>query len=697
MTGSFIHRAVAALLAALFVLAGSAVSATAEAAAPEPDLELRVQLNPLARRFRAQAELLPGSAEFHFVLHESLSVTVATADGEAVMLTAAGRDGPLRSWRVRMPPGAEKLKLEYEGVLPLLDAGLDHRGVLRSLPPMASAAGSFLPAGGAWYPQPAALFTYRVEIAVPADQRALVPGRLVAEHVPPNGVGPYRARFEFMQPADGIDLMAGPWVVRERMVDRADGEPLRLRTYFPYDLEAMPGLADAYLDDTRRYLERYAAQIGPYPFAGFSIVASPLPTGFGMPTLTYLGSAVIKLPFIRATSLGHEVLHNWWGNGVYVDYAQGNWSEGLTTFMADYAYKEEISPAAAREMRLGWLRDFAAMAPGTGRALSAFRSRTHGAEAAVGYGKSAMLFVMLRDTIGEDAFAKGIRTFWEANRFRRASWSDLRLAFEQAAGTGLHDFFDQWLNRVGGPDLSIVAARATAKNDSAGLRLTVQQSTPEYALRVPIELVFDTHAETRWVNVDRAQTQVRLDVSRLPQGVRLDPDLRLWRALGPDQLPPILRRWIIARSPRLAHASASASEEVRAASTALARRLFEDRPKITPLDALNTGSTPLLLAGLHDDVDVALARAGLPPRPEALSGKGSAQAWTVNQDTGAPLAVVSANSAEALHALLRPLPHYGGQSWIVFEGSRAVSRGVWPASAPLIVVDTVPARAARNK
>ena len=59
---------------------------------------------------------------------------------------------------------------------------------------------------------------------------------------------------------------------------------------------------------------------------------------------------MLRLPFIRASSLGHEVLHNWWGNGVLVDYARGNWSEGLTTFMADYAYKSEESAAAAREM-----------------------------------------------------------------------------------------------------------------------------------------------------------------------------------------------------------------------------------------------------------------------------------------------------------------------------------------------------------
>ena len=44
-----------------------------------------------------------------------------------------------------------------------------------------------------------------------------------------------------------------------------------------------------------------------------------------MASLTLLGPRVIRLPFIFKSSYPHEILHNWWGNGVYVDYASGNW------------------------------------------------------------------------------------------------------------------------------------------------------------------------------------------------------------------------------------------------------------------------------------------------------------------------------------------------------------------------------------
>jgi hypothetical protein len=65
--------------------------------------------------------------------------------------------------------------------------------------------------------------------------------------------------------------------------------------------------------------------------------------GFGFPSYTLIGGTVLRLPFIIHTSLGHEIAHCWWGNGVLVDDDGGNWSETLTTYVADYLYQEKKS------------------------------------------------------------------------------------------------------------------------------------------------------------------------------------------------------------------------------------------------------------------------------------------------------------------------------------------------------------------
>lgn len=659
-----------------------------------PAVDLAVTLDPGTRRLEVVAELPVAGRSFAFELHESLTVSQATAAGRVIGLADAvdrrGDEsrGPTRLWRLVLPAGSERLRIAYAGTLPATELHRDHRQVLRGLPPMAAPEGSLLPAGSAWYPQPpAALFDYRVRLSLPGEQRALVAGRLLSERLPTRAGDRYEAEFEFPQGTDGIDLMAGPWRVRERLVARARAPALRLRTYFPAELDAEPGLAEGYLADSERYIARYSSLIGAYPYDAFSIVASPLPTGFGMPTLTYLGVDVLRLPFIRATSLGHEILHNWWGNGVHADARSGNWSEGLTTFLADYAYSEERSAAAARDMRLAWLRDAAALPASEQPALRDFRSRRHGAEAAVGYGKGAMLFLMLRDRIGEAAFREGLRDFWQAQRFRRADWDDLRRAFERASGHDLRPFFAQWLNSRQLPEVAVVDAVVSRSAVGHRLRLTLRQANPPQALRVPVDIAAGERRVLRWVELDGARTTVDLDLDFRPRQLRLDPDARIWRRLDVAEQPPILRRWLGALKPRWTVVGGDA--EFRKAAEIVVSRFFE-RPA-TPFPGADLKSVladggMAMLIGTPTEVDAALTAFGLPKQSEALGmngGRGSARVWTSERG---PLLAVVADDAAALRALARPLPHYGGQSWLVFDGGRAVERGLWPAQAPVVGV-----------
>jgi aminopeptidase N len=457
---------------------------------------------------------------------------------------------------------------------------------------------------------------------------------------------------------------------------------LRLRTYFPADLDAEPGLAEGYLADSERYIARYSSLIGAYPYDAFSIVASPLPTGFGMPTLTYLGVDVLRLPFIRATSLGHEILHNWWGNGVYVDARSGNWSEGLTTFLADYAYSEERSAAAARDMRLAWLRDAAALPASEQPALRDFRSRQHGAEAAVGYGKAAMLFLMLRDRIGEAAFRQGLRDFWQAQRFRQASWDDLRRAFERSSGADLRAFFAQWLSSRQLPEVAVVDAVVSTHAAGHRLRLTLRQARA--AARPALAGRNRCRRATRRALgrvTDEARAVVDLDFDFRPEQLRLDPEARIWRRLevvNAAHPAPLDRRAEAAldRSsaamPRFARRPGSSSSVFRAAG---------DAAWLSDLKAALAADESVMLIGTPTEVDAALRPAVC--RSRRKPGKKRRARLGAGVDGRArPLLAVVASDAAALRALARPLPHYGGQSWLVFDGGRVSERGLWPAPVP---------------
>lgn len=564
------------------------------AVAALPQLELAVRLDPARRAFEAQAMLADREPITVFRLDPTFEILSLSADGRAIAVRR--RLGSTDQYL--LPRGTRRIALRYRAVLPPTPA-VDHRQALR---PQATASleGSFLPASTAWYPQIDGFFHFRITLDLPAGQKGLVPGTLLAEEETTEG---YHARFEFPWPADGIELMAGPYVVSERWLTIA-AKKIRLRTYFHRELEE---LASAYLADSARYLERYSDEIGPYPFDSFSVVSSPLPTGFGMPTLTYLGREVLRLPFIRATSLGHEVLHNWWGNGVYPDWRSGNWSEGLTTFMADYAYKEEESEEAARAMRLGWLRDYAAVPAREDFALTDFRARHHGIASIIGYNKAAMVFLMLRDRIGREAFRRGLQTFWQRHRFKTASWRDLEAAFSEASGRNLRPFFAEWVEKAGPAVLS-------------------------------------------------------------PEEVARDRDYRLWRKLPREELPPILREVLIAPAVDFIVLDA----ELEAATPALLARLLDDR---TPRRAANPGERPFVVIGKAASIVAWLARQRLSPAPP-LPAAGTARVWAGRTAQHVAYLVIEVENAEALSALQRPLPHYGKEGWLVFDGRRVLAKGL---------------------
>ena len=646
-----------------------AISAV-QAATPHLDLELA--LDPGTRHFQAKADLTttgPLNLPLDPLFHISRVTTQKAKSG-----------------------AARRLTMTYSGTLP----PLPEVGPGRSPDPgslFAAPGGSFLAAGSGWYPDPGVAFTYRVTIWLPAGQKAVAPGRQTRYQ---QSGSRFVAQYEFDQPAEGISVMAGPYQVTEQSLRLDDGKAVKVRTWFHADLSA---LAAGYLQDSAGYIQRYSRLIGDYPFGEFSIVASPLSHGLGMPGVTYLGRDVLRLPFIRGTSLGHEVLHNWWGNGVYPDWSKGNWSEGLTTFMADYAFREDRSAEAAREMRLDWLRDLTAIALSDETSLADFKSRRHGISSVIGYGKSAMVFLMLRDEIGGPAFDQGLRLFWQRHHFRSASWKDLEQAFAATSGRDLSGFFGQWVQRSSSPSLALAAPPPGGERGS--FRLLQQGDVFDLSVPLRIRLAGGETREAR-VRVRDRETVIDAATAAIPRDaaqVQLDPELRLWHRLDPRLVPPIFREVFI--SPRSEVFMANDSAEWTAPGLVLARRLLESQlHQVSEAQLLASPEVPALVVGDRASVSHLLARlalgalpdvlfeeAALPSAGAAAPLKGSAQAWTARAANGKTLAFVIAADPASLEALQRSMPHYGRQSWLVFDRGRVTGQGAWPVIAQTLPLD----------
>ncbi|TXI20660.1 MAG: M1 family peptidase [Nitrosomonas sp.] len=658
--------------ALLCLVSGPAFSVPMQVRFNDVEYDMVVIIDPINRTLAGKSTItVKQPRELQLMLGAAFEVTQAISNDGSMGIGREASDQP-HVWNIPVPFRQQvEFVIHWQGPLAPLDTSLDHQQTLGRPIAVSGEGGTFLPDGSNWYPRVVGhLVRYKINIELPAGQKGLVAGRLVAEQESQQG---YQASFEFLNPAEGIDLMAGPYVVETQIHEGAKNRPIQLRTYFHPQIS---DLSRDYLASVKRYLDKYESWIGEYPYTEFSIVSSPTPTGFGMPTLTYLGIDVLKLPFIRDTSLGHEILHNWWGNGVYPDYQHGNWSEGLTTFMADYAYKEQESDEAAREMRLGWLRDFAALQSGQDRPLTKFTSRTHGASKIVGYNKAAMFFFMLRDQLGEAVFQRAVQGLWSTRRFKITSWQDIQKVFEIISGQHLDTFFTQWLNRSGAPYIVINEAKSTVTESGYQLTITLKQSEPVYELPVPIAIESGQGTQIHRLDLQKAQQSFTLTLPERPLSVSLDPDLHLFRQLESGEVPPILREVMVNSATQTVILPQQV--EVRKLAEMLASRLQDRALQMIPLAQQLSTTAPLLVIGLQSDVDTWLANQQLPARPHEFKGKGSAQAWIISRPQGGSLAIVSAQDAAAMEALLRPLPHYGKQSYIVFEGRQVVEKGIWP-------------------
>jgi hypothetical protein len=639
----------------LGLLLWAVLTSPAPAAPALVEHDITLTLDPESGRIEAIDRVRGAwSGSVAFELAPGLTVRRAEADGRRAVV--AGGSG---QWRLDLGERAvPEITIEYEGALaPPADATGDLGAV--------GAEGAFLPASAGWFPlMESDAIGYRLAVEVPAPHRAVATGRLVDEQ---EADGAYRAVFVSEQPFEGPTLFAGPYKVSERR----HGE-LRLRTYFHADLAP---LTEEYLDIAARHLDLYAARIGPYPYAGFAMISAPLPVGLGFPGLTYMARRILHLPFIKALSLPHEILHNWWGNGVFVAAGAGNWFEGLTTYMADYARTEARDPAAARELRLAWLRDYAALPAERDRPLTAFQGRAHDADQVVGYNKAAFVFHMLRRELGDAGFEAGVRRLWTDHRLKTASWDDLRRSFESASGRDLRGFFGQWLSRPGAPRLRLLDAAAQATGDGFEVAIDLAQDAPVYALSVPVLIETAAGPERHRVALHGASAAVNLRTRAKPSLVALDPDYELFRRLAPGEAPPILRDVTLDPAAVAVLTDGVAGED---AARTLVGRLLEGRLPIVPAGAAVRAEGPILAIGLTAELPPLLGALGLGPVPETLARRGTLRAWTARRGDGRVVFVVAADEVAALRAVLRPLPHYRGMSFLVFEGIEATAKGVWP-------------------
>ena len=453
----------------------------------------------------------------------------------------------------------------------------------------------------AWFPcfdYPAEKQTTSATVVVPNGQFALANGELVSRTE-----GPAETVFRYRQDIPHatylVTMVAGPFSEIRQPHDRLP--------VFYYTLPGRDADGERAFGNTPRMIDVLEAAIGvPYPYARYSqiAVADFIFGGMENTAATTQTDRVLHderahLDYSTDYLASHELAHQWFGDLVtcrdwahawlnegFATYCEAIWLEadkGWDEYLYDVygvvqRYLEEDAERYRRPIVCNLFRD----------PIELFDRHL--------YEKGGAVLHMLRGELGWDRMKRALRRYVSANAQRNVETIDLIRAIEAETGRNTRQFFDQWVDRGGHPQIDVSyrwdAERRTALVTVAQQQ-TIDDANPAYAFDLEMGFVAAAPAailtdfgpgplpdETRVrLRVERAPQTFAVALEREPSLVRVDPAawiLSAWSSkLGTDMHAAILRA---DPSPiaRTRAAKALAKDGGRVAREALAHALAHD-------------------------------------------------------------------------------------------------------------------------
>ena len=252
----------------------------------------------------------------------------------------------------------------------------------------------------------------------------------------------------------------------------------------------------------------------------FALVNQPLPYS----TLVWRNDPASFQSFPEFFA-AHELAHQWWGQAVgWRNYHEQWLSEGFAQYFAAlyarHARGEAVFVDMLRQFRRWALAESDEGPISLGYRLGHIKGNSRVFRALV-YNKGAAVLHMLRRTVGDEAFFRGLRRFYTEEKFQKAGTGDLRRVLEAESGRSLETFFDQWIYGAAVPRI-----RYTTAGDPGGVTVTFEQvGEPVFELPVTVRLAYaDGHAQQVIVQVDKRHVEQRLPTDGLVKEVQINRD-----------------------------------------------------------------------------------------------------------------------------------------------------------------------------
>ncbi len=221
----------------------------------------------------------------------------------------------------------------------------------------------------------------------------------------------------------------------------------------------------------------------------------------------------------------HEMAHQWWGDMITCESWGHIWlNEGWASYAEALYYLEKD----------GWTtyHDYMRAMDYTGGG-TIFVSDTTSLHAifhpGLSYDKGAWVLHMLRGVLGDSLFFAGVRAYYDSQYQHGAITTEkFRDLFEQASGTELDWFFEEWIYGEHRPDYRLAWYQEPAPAGGVDFYLLVRQiqTTQPQVFDMPVDVFFDFAAlpdDTLTFRIDKRRCVFKLNFPSLVDMVILDP------------------------------------------------------------------------------------------------------------------------------------------------------------------------------
>lgn len=260
---------------------------------------------------------------------------------------------------------------------------------------------------------------------------------------------------------------------------------------------------------------------------------------------------------VNSAELAHLSAGQWWGNQVLAATPNDAW---ITDGLAQYAaamYVEHTQGAAGYHQELTNYAVGAVMFDDASPVVQAGQLQPFSQQyRSVVVDKGAMVFHMLRTSMGDAAFNSLVQNFYSAHKGNAASIDDFQKLAQTKlppakpgeAQLNLVAFFSQWLNSTGIPDFKLdYIVYRTEK----GFKVIGKVQQPLETFNMPVEIRVDTEGNpvTKTVQVIGTSSPFEIDTFNQPKpgGIVIDPDNDILKSS-----PSLKVRSLIARGEGLA-------------------------------------------------------------------------------------------------------------------------------------------------